>query len=650
MGIMSWAGLWFGLSIPVIVLLYLFKRKYIDTTVPSHYLWNRVLRNIEANRPWQKLQNRLLLWLQLLVAALLVFALMQPYLWMQGGSKHTIIVVDASASMDSNWNEDRAAEISRLDYAKEQMRAYVDKLSRGSEVTLLKVGSQPEVLLSRELDREKWNQAIKGITPDFGQSAYGETLSLAAALTKDIAGSSVVVYSDELWNEPSKDIKFDVPVQVVSTYPEDGVNAAIEQFGVKRGTNDQVSGVAVSRNYGNTALEVVLDLYGDHQLLSSKQINIPAGEQATVTFEGLGTAEVYRLSAALPAGLKDDYAPDDMAFAFLEQGGTTNILLLTSGNLFLEKALQLTGAQVTRMDTRDSSSEKESGKPSDENLDNVPTVPKNKPDIIVVDGVLPDYFAQGEWAALLQKTPLWTLGGSGKEIQLATGDIQTAVHPVTRYLSLKESPVATLIDVELPPWASAIMNIDGKPAMYAGTEHGSARLHFLFQLSAGDLPLRPEFPILVNNAVEWLKSGKETALGRMNAGSQIEIPVDAEAVDGSWIPMDGYALDLGASKIPAASSEGRIASKQNAPAIPGLWRFEFNNSQGEVLSSYYLEVSVNRYESAINSERSLHIVENGDTAGENQSGTPYSLIYWIGWLVFIVILAEWGVYQRGRSI
>lgn len=89
MGIGSWAGLWFALSIPAILLMYLLKRKFIDTTVPSHLLWDRVLKNIEANRPWQKLQNRLLLWLQLLAAALLVFALLQPYLWVSGNSGGT---------------------------------------------------------------------------------------------------------------------------------------------------------------------------------------------------------------------------------------------------------------------------------------------------------------------------------------------------------------------------------------------------------------------------------------------------------------------------------------------------------------------------------------------------------------------------------
>ncbi|MNO68585.1 hypothetical protein D3C76_594240 [compost metagenome] len=645
MGIMSWAGLWFGLSIPVIVMLYLFKRKYIDTVVPSHFLWNRVLRNIEANRPWQKLQNRLLLWLQLLVAALLVFALMGPYVFIQGGSKHTVIVVDNSASMDAAWIENGDAgdhPVNRLDQVKEQMRSMIDKMDRGSEITLLELGSQPKVVVSRENDRKAWNKAIDGLHVEFGQASYRESLSLAAALTKDDPDASVVIYSDEQWYERSDDIHFDVPVQVVSTHQEKAANLAIEQFGVKSGPADgsqggAVSGIAVVRNYSNAAIESTLDLYGDGQLLASKGISMASGQSATVSFEGLAQADVYRLEF----GTKDDYAADNMAFAFLEHGGPPSILLLSSGNLFLEKALQLTGSEVIRMDTRD----------SDDSMDHdeIPILPKTKPDLIVVDGKLPSYFAQGAWADLKQRTPLWTLGGGGQEIELTGGDIKTSVHPVTRYLSIKDSPVASLIDEKIPSWGSPIMTIDGIPAMYAGVEEGSPRLSFLFELTAGDLPLRPEFPIIVNNAVEWLSSGKAAGLGRMNAGAQVEIPVDAEAVEGAWIPVDGYGLEKGASRVAAEKNGEQISSKQKVPGLPGLWRFELKGTEKNVLSEYYLEVSANRLESNIIGEKTLQIPGAGaDT--ENTVKTPYSFVYWIALLALIVILAEWGVYQRGRSI
>ncbi|MED4959687.1 VWA domain-containing protein, partial [Paenibacillus macerans] len=160
MGVLDWSGLWFGLALPAIVLMYLFKRKYVDTLVPSHLLWNRVLRNIEANRPWQKLQNRLLLWLQLLVAALLVFALMQPFVWTSGSrTGHAVIVVDTSASMSAAWGggEAESKPGSRLDRAKEQLRSRIDALGTGAEITLVRLGREPEVLLSRERDRSALN-------------------------------------------------------------------------------------------------------------------------------------------------------------------------------------------------------------------------------------------------------------------------------------------------------------------------------------------------------------------------------------------------------------------------------------------------------------------------------------------------------------
>lgn len=102
----SVSSLWFGLSLPAIMLLYLFKRKYVDTPVSSHLLWNRVLKDMEANRPWQKLRNRLLMFVQLLAAALLVLALMQPWIAAGGTAKeHAVIVLDRSASMEKKGPE-----------------------------------------------------------------------------------------------------------------------------------------------------------------------------------------------------------------------------------------------------------------------------------------------------------------------------------------------------------------------------------------------------------------------------------------------------------------------------------------------------------------------------------------------------------------
>lgn len=665
MGISSWAGLWFGLTIPVIVLMYLFKRKYLDTVVPSHLLWNQVLRNIEANRPWQKLQNRLLLWLQLLVAALLVFALMLPFVWVHGRTQgHTVIIVDTSASMSARWNDATSPDNNdklenRLHGLKEQLIQYADSLERGNEVTLVKLGSEPEVLLSRETNGKSLRKVIESLSVDYGKAAYRETLSLAAALTRDDPKANVILYTDGQWSESSADIVFDVPVEVVSLNDSKGtaINVGVEQFGVKNeGASAEGLGVAVVRNYGTSQIEMTLDLYSDGKLAASKQALLEGGKRTTISFDGLPIGDVYKLKLSP----EDDYAPDNEVFAFREQGGAPNVLLLSAGNLFLEKALQLSGARVTLMDL-------DSEHASVGQTDNTETrkMPTQSPDIVIVDGETPAFLKEDDWALLLRETPLWTLGGEGERVQPSSGEMKAESHPVTRYLSLTEPPAGELQKETVPTWAKPILKMDGLPVMYAGMESGVPRLRFLFSLTEGDLPLRPEFPILVNNAVQWLQSGRTTGLGRVTAGTIIDVPVTASAVDASWVPKDGYAVSLGASSIPVQRVGQNMASQQETPAIPGLWKFEMRDESGSDLPGFNVEVAADSMESVIYESEPLplnsadgtqQVVDGNSEVGDNLQGdiqpskSRLSLVYLAAWLALIVILAEWGVYQRGRSI
>ena len=51
---------------PLIVAMYLLKLRREDRPVSSTFLWQRMVRDVEANAPWQKLRRSLLLLLQLL--------------------------------------------------------------------------------------------------------------------------------------------------------------------------------------------------------------------------------------------------------------------------------------------------------------------------------------------------------------------------------------------------------------------------------------------------------------------------------------------------------------------------------------------------------------------------------------------------------
>src|SRR5512133_3653723 len=85
------------LAIPI-VLLYLLRLQRREQPVSSTLLWRQVTLDREANTLWQKLRRNLLMVLQLLTLAFLVFALVRPFLFVPSTlSGRLVVLLDASA-------------------------------------------------------------------------------------------------------------------------------------------------------------------------------------------------------------------------------------------------------------------------------------------------------------------------------------------------------------------------------------------------------------------------------------------------------------------------------------------------------------------------------------------------------------------------
>ena len=95
-------GFFFALFIPAVIILYLLKLKRIDMPISSTLLWRISLDDLKANTPFQKLKKNLLLFLQLLIIAILTFAVARPVLRLGGlEGQSFIVLLDCSASMSA---------------------------------------------------------------------------------------------------------------------------------------------------------------------------------------------------------------------------------------------------------------------------------------------------------------------------------------------------------------------------------------------------------------------------------------------------------------------------------------------------------------------------------------------------------------------
>ena len=87
------------LFIPAVLAMYLLKLRRDEAVVPSTLLWTRLVADVEANAPWQKLRRSLLL-LQLLLVAILALLAARPFLERPAGlARDVVLVLDTSASM-----------------------------------------------------------------------------------------------------------------------------------------------------------------------------------------------------------------------------------------------------------------------------------------------------------------------------------------------------------------------------------------------------------------------------------------------------------------------------------------------------------------------------------------------------------------------
>ena len=439
---------WFLLLPAGIVVLYLLRRKYLPKQVPSTFLWKTAVRDSSASKPLQRLRKNLLLPVQFLAALVLALALMQPYRT-GGAASRTVLIFDLSGSMQTV-----SGGKSRLEEAKDRAEELAESLPPGEEFTVLSAGADVRQILTGSADREDVRRAVRGLACGRGGADLEKAVSLAEAIRREETdrGTRIVVFSDNYT-------------------PGEGVTAVNcgrgeENRGICALAAEEGSVYARLCNYGGDCT-LTVSCEADGKLCGAKEVPIPAGETAGVSFaipEGAVKVEV-RIREA------DALAEDNRAEAPVYRSAVRTVAL-TGDNRFLESALQV------------------------------------RPDLRVVraeEGSLADtqadLYIYGTSPLIFSLDPAQTAFRWPEEEREAAGEWSVEDTPMTEGVTLRNVTLRSCRPLT-----------GGKAAVRAGTDvlaaytAGEAALGFRLQDS--NLPLKYDFPVLIQNILNLLLPGK----------------------------------------------------------------------------------------------------------------------------------------------
>src|SRR5690606_1555129 len=121
------------ISLPIIVAFYMLRLRRRDVPVGSTFLWQQLIRDVEANAPWQRLRFSWLLLAQLLIAAIVVLAATRPFTSARSDlAANVVLIVDTSAAMATVTDDE-----DRMALARASATDVVRRLPSGGRITVV---------------------------------------------------------------------------------------------------------------------------------------------------------------------------------------------------------------------------------------------------------------------------------------------------------------------------------------------------------------------------------------------------------------------------------------------------------------------------------------------------------------------------------
>ncbi len=629
---MTWVNFltpWWGLlalaAIPL-VLLYLLRQRRPDQPISSTLLWSKTLADMRASHPFQKLRRNLLLLLQLLVLAALVFSRMRPIIQAHAArSLAGVIVIDATASMQTTDD----GVTSRLDRAKAEAKKIVDAMRPTDQYMLLADGGGlNQVRSGFTSSKVELRNMIDAVRPADTSSDLSETLLLATTSLKAVgakSGGNDAVVAGRIWlfsdgagvrlpavKELSNLLQYvkigqsnqNAAIIRLSVTPVPKQPKTYQVFAGLFNCSDETKNVSVGLAYGSQ----------DH-IIQGKRTTIPAHGQSSILFQITQDPGKIWVLLDCPG---DQLAADNVAYGMLVPDRRVHVISVSAGNPLLDRFLQ-TAASAGLVDAT---------AVAPQFYD-----PKQQADLYILDGNVPAELPQGDILFIKPDKPV-----PGFKI---TGELDRPAimrwkrdDPLMEYVELSEVRVFHAQALEHDGEAVELISSPTNPLL-AYKDIGAARRYLC---AFSPLPpdsnwfRNPSLLIMLQNMItqtrqrhfigtpQILPAGEPAKLWDLANKAQIITP------DGSKIalqPQDGSADFASTDRVGFYELAGNTTQPAFAVNL-------FSSTESDITPR-----------NLINSATGGDVNESTSVARVNREIWP-----WLALAALIILVGEWIIYHR----
>jgi hypothetical protein len=501
---------------PAIVALYFLKLRRQPVEVPSTYLWTRTIEDLHVNSLWQRLRQSLLLFLQLLLVALAILALLRPgWRGTQLMGDRFIFLIDTSASM-------RAGDMqpSRLDVAKRRVLSSIDQMKSGDVAMVISFSDVPNVEQPFTYDRSLLRQKVNRIRATNRTTDLSEALRAASGLANpgrtsqdagdvqvaDALPATLYIYSDGGFDSvPDFSLGNLTPVYI-ALGTEDADNVSVVAFDAERNPEKPGETQAFARleNSGPQNVELEVAFYVNDELADASRVAVPAEGETGVQFQ---FSEIEEGTLRVELQANDQLSVDDVGHAALGIPRRARVLLVTPGNEALEFALSTDEArkvaELSVMQPQDMDSR--------EYRDLTAAAAY---DLVIYDQCAPEAMPEANTLFIGSMPPLdnWSQG-EPKELPVIIDTDQA--HPLTYLVEMRNTRfIYDAFSVRGPEGATALFESNIGPLLVVGQRSGYEDAVLGFEIVGKDTsgetipktdwPARRSFPMFAMNVIRYL--------------------------------------------------------------------------------------------------------------------------------------------------